>query len=269
MKGSSGYIGLGQKELHYTRSGYGQRVLLVFHGYGHEGERMRIFENYLGEEFTSYFIDLPHHGKSLWNTDDILTVNDVNSLVKELMKTHNVPKVSLLGYSMGGRVCLSIIDQLPEYIDKVTLLAPDGLRIDPYYLFFTGNFLGKKIFRHVVAKPGFYKRVIKVMKDSNLIDESRYKFVQYYLNSEYHRLQLGSVWPAMAALTTTVAGVKEKIKKHNVNITIFTGKYDKVIPPSLAEKFVSGLNSVDLNIIEKGHRVFDSGNAAFIARTLL
>ena len=265
----SGYIPVGKGQLHYTRSGSGARILLVFHGYGHEGESMHIFEKHLSKEFTCYFFDLPHHGKSVWDKQHLLQAGELAALVETLMKTHRVKKISLLGYSIGGRVCLSIIGAMPQYIQKATLLAPDGLRTDPYYYFFTKNFAGKLIFRQMVENPVIYYKLINFLRSKNLLGESRYKFVMRYLDDEKKRRQLGEAWPVLAELVTGKTYLREIIKEYRIPVTIFMGKYDRVIAPPLAKKFCVGLDTVQLHILEKGHRVYDAHNAAAIAQTLL
>ena len=47
------------------------------------------------------------------------------------------------------------------------------------------------------------------------------------------------------------------------------GTHDKIMPPTLAEKFKTGLDTVQLYILDKGHRIFDDESAEQIAHSLL
>ncbi len=269
MPHTSCYIQVGTECLHYLKAGNGRKLLLAFHGYGHDAQSLTLFAPYLTDEYTCLFFDLPHHGKSNWKEYTLFTTRNLSALVQELMQANSVDCVSLLGYSIGGRVCLSIINLLPESIDKVTLLASDGMRVDPYYNFFTRNSYGKRIFNHMLTQPGQYHKLLSVLKKSRLVHEKRYKFAMHYLGDEAARQQLRKVWPSLTELVPGIPDVQKTIQGHKVPVAIFMGRYDKIIPPSVAEKFSKGLRSVQNFILNKGHRIYDTSNAKMIAETLL
>lgn len=255
--------------MHYLRVGNGSRLLLIFHGYGHDAHALRIFEPYLTTEYTCLFFDLPHHGKSSWKEYVNFTSENLQQLVADLMQVNKVEKISLLGYSIGGRVCLSIVNQIPDRIDRVTLLASDGLRVDNYYRFFTRSGFGKRIFNHMLTEPGQYHKLLVVLKKGKIVHEKRYKFAMHYLSDEATRQQLRKVWPSLAELTPDIAALQQTIKKYKVPMVIFMGRYDKIIPPSVAEKFKQGLDSVQVVTLDTGHRIYDAGNVKMMAETLL
>src|SRR6185437_10973172 len=106
--------------------------------------------------------------------DAQLMEKDLVTMVEKLMTAYHVDKVSLLGYSMGGRVALTILENMPANIDKVTLAATDGLSVNFYFWFFTRTYIGKKIFRNMLEKPQPYFRVMDWLKDRKLADASRH-----------------------------------------------------------------------------------------------
>ncbi len=269
MSPTSCYIQVGTECMHYLKVGSGSRLLLVFHGYGHDANALRLFEPYLSAEYTCLFFDLPHHGRSKWKEYVTFTAENLEQLVTELMQVNKVEKVSLLGYSIGGRVCLAIIDQMPAAIDRATLLASDGLRVDNYYRFFTRSGFGKRIFNQMLTEPRQYHRLLVILKKGKIVHEKRYKFAMHYLSDEATRQQLRKVWPSLAELTPDIAILQNTIKKNKVRIVIFMGRYDKIIPPSVAEKFKKGLETVQVITLDKGHRIYDAGNVKMMAETLL
>ena len=269
MNNESAYIAIGNQQLHYLRWGSGGKLLLAFHGYGNEAAIFSPLKSYLADQYTILSFDLPHHGNTKWAGEALLTKNDVVELATILKAKYKVDKVSLMGYSMGGRLCMSIIEAIPTHIDKVVLLAADGLTINMYYYFLTRTWLGKKVFMNLLQKPAPYFKLLDILKKRKVITESRHKFVSYFLQSEQSRNFLLRVWLGMSAHISRPAKVKAIIKKHAIPVYIFMGMYDKVMPPALGERFKAGLDSVQLFILEKGHRVFDSENAAQIAGVLL
>src|SRR5207249_923794 len=122
-----------------------------------------------------------------WAQDTKLAKKDLLALVDVLKTTYKVDKVSLLGYSMGGRVCLTIVQSIPATIDKAVLIAADGLEINLYYYFFTRTFIGSKIFKYMLEKPETFLKITDWLKNKKLVDASRHKFVMGYLKPEAGR----------------------------------------------------------------------------------
>jgi pimeloyl-ACP methyl ester carboxylesterase len=269
MNEQSGYISVGTEKLHYLQWGKGRRLLLAFHGYGNNATIFEPVREYLSKEYTILSFDLPHHGESKWTEDTKLAKKDLPGLVETVMAAYSVHKLSLLGNSMGGRVCLSILESMPDHIDKVTLIATDGLTINFYYYFLTRTWFGKKLFRKMMEKPMLFFRVVNWLRKMNLVNAGRRRFVMNFLQTEASRKFLLQVWPAMSDIIPSPANLRRLIKQHAIPVSVFLGAYDKVIPPSLGKNFKSGLDTVQLYILEKGHLVLDHENARQIAESLL
>lgn len=262
------HITIGGQELHYLQAGRGPQLLLAFPGYGHDAHSVALFAPELQDEYTCLFFDLPHHGKSSWSANAVFTKAMLVEACRQLMATHNVQTISLLGYSMGGRVCLTIIEQLPQLVDKATLVASDGLIPNLYYSVFTRTWLGKKLFLHMLGKPQPYLQLVQWLKKRGIVTDWQYKFVQHYTADEPTRRWLGLRWPAMAPLVPSVKQVKNNIRRHNIPVNLFMGKFDRVIPASSGTKFVQGVPSAQLHILNKGHAVIAPDTVHTIARTL-
>ncbi|MCD6065163.1 MAG: alpha/beta hydrolase fold protein [Flavipsychrobacter sp.] len=269
MQKISGYITLGDERLHYLGMGSGQKLLLAFHGYNNTAQIFQPFASYLGNEYTIISVDLPHHGKSEWPELRRFDVPQLRQLVTLLMEEHGVSKLSLMGYSMGGRVCLKTVELMPAYIDKVLLIAPDGLAFNPFYYFLTRTAVGSAIFRRFLTDPQRYMRLIEFARRRKWLDESRYKFAMQYLQTESARNFLLRVWPGMSQLIPDSRRLQAAIQKHQVPVHIFMGNYDRIIPVPLAKKFKKELETVQLHILDKGHRVFDAETLPDMAKCLL
>ncbi len=266
---ASGYISLDRGRLHYLKFGRGRRILLAFHGYGNNANLFQVFERHLAEEFTILSFDLPHHGRSDWEEGVLLHKKDLTDLVKQVCATFGVQKVALAGYSMGGRVCLTIAELLPESVDKVLLIASDGLVFNPLYFFVTKTMIGKRIFRSFLTDSRRYMKLVEWLRKKEWIDPSRYRFAMYYLESESDRSFLLRVWPSMSLIIPNMKRLKAAINKYHLPVFIFMGAYDRIIPVPHAKRFSKDLRSVQLFVLDKGHRVFDSDSLPQMARCLI
>lgn len=269
MSGESRYISIGSGQIHYLEWMGGDKLLLAFHGYGNRAELFAPFRDYLHKEYTILSIDLPHHGITKWDGTLLLRKRDLRMLVEALMKKYGAQKVTLMGYSMGGRVSMTIVECMPERIEKIALIATDGLAVNKLYYFCTRTAVGRRMFRDVLKRPERYHRWIKWLKKMNLVDPTRYRFVMQHLQSEDSRRLLLDIWMSMSDLIPAEAAVKRLVKRFRIPIFIFMGAYDRIMPPVLAEQFKKGLDTVQVFTLERGHRVFDDTNAHEIAKHLL
>ena len=267
--GQSGFITLSGNKLHYLRMGSGSRLLIAFHGYANNATLFYPFQRHLGQDFTIISIDLPHHGQSVWPDTQMLHKQDLIDLVHQLCREYQAEQVSLLGYSLGGRVCLTITQLIPRLVEQVLLIASDGLVFNPLYYFVTRTLFGKRLFRSFLTNTRSYMSFVEWLRRKNFIDASRHRFAMYYLESEKDRAFLLRVWPGMGEIVPNLGSLRSAIRKHNIPVFIFMGSYDRIIPPLHAQKFKKDLSSVHLFILDKGHRVFDSDTLPQMAQCLI
>ncbi len=265
-----GYISAGDQRLHYLKYGDGPSLLLAFHGYGEDARSFRMTAPLLEPQYTLISVNLPHHGGSHWPDHVALEKETLRAFVAGLLQQTGREKTSLIGYSIGGRVCLNIMELMPECIERVVLVAPDGLALNRLYYFATHTAAGRYLFRHFLRGGKKYNSIINGLYNFNLIDPSRYKFAMRYLDNEDQRQLLLHVWPAMRMLLPDIRIVKEHIRRYHIPVDIFMGRYDHVIPLKQARRFVKGMPAhVRLHVLEKGHVMLDSDSVQKMADCLL
>lgn len=267
---NSGFVALGPHRLHFLKFGKGPRLVLAFHGYSNSAGLFLPFERALETDCTVVSIDLPHHGRSTdWPESRALKPEDLIHLVKFFCDEHGVEKCRLLGFSLGGRVSLKIIEAVPQRIAGAVLAAPDGLRFSPFHYFVTRTAAGRGVFSDVLTRPQRYFRVLDALKRRGVLSDARHQFAKYYLESSHSRGLLRKAWPSLRFLIPRPARVKAAIAAHNIPVHIFAGRYDRVIPLSGATSFARGMPQVKLRVLEKGHRVIESDTLGSMAATLL
>jgi len=263
------FINSGAHKLHCLRTGNGKKLLLALHGYGNDASLYDCLEARLGEEYTIVSLDMPYHGGSKWPDRKVWTIEELKDLVKLLLQEYGIDKLSLIGYSMGGRVCLKIAELMPEYVERVVLLASDGLTFNSFYYFVTHTTLGRGVFDSFLKSPQKYMSVVNFARRRSWLDESRYKFASRYLNTEESRKFLNNVWPAMRHILPDYEKLSEVVAHHCIPIFIFMGKHDRVIPPKLAHKFNKKVSTAKVHVLDKGHRLLDDDTLPQICNCLL
>ncbi len=92
-------------------------ALVLLHGWSLHGGIWRDFLEDLETHFTVYNVDLPGHGKSPY-MNQITLASWVNAVVAVTPE-----KADWIGWSLGGLVATGVIDQHPERVKRLLLLA--------------------------------------------------------------------------------------------------------------------------------------------------
>ena len=239
--------------LSYSVFGTGEKILLVFHGYGHTHKNMKGIEESLSEEYKIYSFDLFFHGFSEWNYDDSqLTKEHWFSMLNAFLTENNIDKFSILGFSLGGKVALSTIEIMPDKIDRLYLIAPDGLEYNIWYDLATSKIL-KGIFKMTIIKPQIFEVVVKVLNKLKLLDKSTLRFSSTQMNSKEKRRRVYFSWTVYKGLTPDIEKVTEFLNRNKNQVIVYLGRYDRIIKSETVLAFTSKLKYCKVHQLNSGH----------------
>lgn len=253
----------------YRRFGLGLKTAVCFHGYGENAGVFDFMAKYAGNQYTFYSIDLPFHGHTEWKDGLIFTYTDLLQIVIEITGKGS-SKLTLLGFSLGGRVALSLYQTAPEKIEKLILLAPDGLKVNCWYWLATQTRVGNKFFGFTMKKPGWFFGLLKLMNKLKLVNASIFKFVNYYIGDAEVRRLLYTRWTTLRKLKPDLSNIKNLVRENGTTVRLIYGKHDRIILPSVGEKFKKGIEQYcTLSIIHSGHQVLHEKHIEEILPALL
>ncbi len=248
--------------IRYYCFGKGPTQAICLHGYGEDASIYEFFAQYAGNQYTFYSIDLPFHGKTDWKDGLTFTPTDLREIIEGIMlQENNQPKpkdnkLVIIGFSLGGRIALSLYQVIPEKIEKLVLLAPDGLKVNTWYWLATQTWLGNKFFALTMKKPGWFFGFLKLMNRLELVNASIFKFASYYIgNAEVRRL-LYARWTTLRKLKPDLQRIKKQIKENKTPVRLVYGMHDRIILSSVGKKFQQGIEEhCTLSVIHSGHQV--------------
>jgi pimeloyl-ACP methyl ester carboxylesterase len=253
--------------IHYVRFGHGKRILCCFHGYGESGRSFHFLEKGLEDDFTLVALDFPLHGETIWNQGLLFTLEDLLAILEQTVPSlsTNQVEIYLLGYSMGGRVALSVVGAIPAKIKKILLIAPDGLGSGFWYRFATQNLTGNRLFWMTMKKPGWFFWLLRLTRNSGLVNRSIFKFVNYYLHDKRVRMELYGRWMTMRKFTPDIKRVKSHIVQNKIQTRLLYGEFDNIIRHQRAGHFMHGIEPLcKLSVIPAGHQLLQEKNEAII-----
>lgn len=252
--------------INYYKYGVGKRILFCLHGYGEDGTSFSFLEEVIGKDFTFYAIDFPFHGETIWQENEPFTSNDVITIFNKI-DTQKNEKFSLLAYSMGGRVAMYLMQIIPDKIEDVVLVAPDGLHVNFWYFISTRTRIGNKLFKNAMQHPKLFFGVLNFGSSTKLVNKSIIKFVHHFLDDATEREMLYKRWTAMQKFKPHLATIKKIAVEKNIQLRFLFGEYDRIILSKRAGIF-SNTKNIHIQTIEAGHLLMKEKYTSYIAALL-
>lgn len=254
--------------MEYFVRGSGPEPLISFHGFGQTATDYTDFAEILGGRFTLVLVNLFYHGKSHSEIDaekDFFDEKALKKVIGVLLDRLKIERTSLMGFSLGGRICLKLIESMPERINRAILLAPDGLRMSSWYRFVTANRYGHALFKKTVKDPSRLIAISGLITRLGLLNEKKHAFTLQNFNSPEKRKQVYDVWMIYRLLIPDPDTVCAQSKRNGISIDLYFGKYDTIIPPEFGRVLTSRLHSnLSVNIVDCGHQMLKRKTAEMI-----
>jgi pimeloyl-ACP methyl ester carboxylesterase len=243
----------------------GSNWIFCFHGYGESGESFGLFSPFLGIDYTLIAIDIPFHGKTDWNGPLLFEPNSLIELI-DLITGSNQTKLHFFAYSMGGRIALRLFELMPNRVQSMILVAPDGLHQNKWQWFTTKTKLGNSIFKYTMQYPGWLFQLINIANKLKLLNPSISKFVHYYLDDPKERADLYKIWTTTRLFRPSVKKIQSLIDKHPISMKLIFGKHDRIILTKRGVHFSKGRNEqIKVIELEAGHQLLQKKYAPTIA----
>ena len=259
-------------QIEYATRGSGAIPVICLHGFNRPLEDMLIFESILKPEEYLVSIQLFHHGKSKI-PEDFIVENGIPGSVLSLLilrfldhlKARNF---NLIAYSIGGRVSMYLLTQMPELIKKILLVAPDGLYVNPFYQWMNHSFIGRKIFKSVLQKPKPFLGIVDLLWKAKIIPSKLHRFVHVHMGadrSEQERLMIYNCWQTYKFSYPDFNALSRCVSEQKINWQLILGEFDSVIKVKHAKKLPPILKAQGAyHILPSGHLLLNLDTIKYI-----
>ena len=114
--------------LHYQDTGPSKNVIpiLFLHGFGASLQTWETWAQALSEDYRVISVDLPGFGLTGEDPSGIYTDQRSVEVLEAFLKELQIPKVVLVGNSMGGKFAWQFAARHPAQVAKLVLISPDG-----------------------------------------------------------------------------------------------------------------------------------------------
>lgn len=211
----------GDRKLFYYCYGNSPRHVWLFHGFGQDHTVFDRLIHDLRPNFSVFAFDIYAHGKSNCPGDSPVTLHDWMRTVQRIIERHGMESVTVVGYSLGARLALATTQVPGLSVEKLVLIAPEGLIANPWYSLATGTGPGRALFKYFMRNPGWLGLLSKVSGTLGLISGSLRHFVMSQVRQPQIRDQIIQAWltfrllpgrrPEMKSRTLLIGGIKDNL----------------------------------------------------------
>jgi len=115
-------------QLHYQDTGPSKNAIpiLFLHGFGASLQTWDTWAQALSEDYRVISVDLPGFGLTGEDPSGIYTDQRSVEVLEAFLKELKIPKVVLVGNSMGGKFAWQFAARYPNQVSKLVLISPDG-----------------------------------------------------------------------------------------------------------------------------------------------
>lgn len=207
-------------EIFYTVQGEGRPVILL-HGFLESSDIWKNFISRLSPDRKIICIDLPGHGNS-GCLGEVHTMDLLAEAVFTVAENLSLQNALLLGHSMGGYVCMAILEKYPALADGIILLNSTPARDSPE----------KKESRdRAITLAEKNKSAFVSMAINNLLPPDQHQKFQKELNE----LKSRALHFPVDGITAALRGMKVRPDRQNIlkdfsyRKVIIAGKRDPVL----------------------------------------
>ena len=246
-----------QSTISFLKFGKGKRLLIAMHGYAENANSFEVLASSLAEEYIVIAIDLPFHGATIWKKKKF-TRKDLREIIHLIMKMEGKQQFELMGFSLGGRLVLALLDYFGTELEKLWLIAPDGLEnrwVDSVMK--VPNIIRNLLYQ-LVQQPQWIIKFAELLHRWSLITPFVPKFLARELSSASNRDRAFGIWASLDECPVDqMIQLKSKLATRNIPVNLFFGKRDTIIPLHLGKDLKEGMKNLDLYILEGGHNLLN------------
>lgn len=261
----SSYLQYGQSRVEYRQFGNGPELLIAFHGFSDKAALFDVLEPAFSKNYTFYAISLPYHGHTQWQPR-LFTRNDISQIISLIAEKEQKKRFSLMGYSMGGKIVLNMVPVFASYLNKVYLLAPDGIKTHRLYDIHAMPAIGLSLIKSLLKRPRWLFALAGLLYRQKILSKFLYDFTLNHFGTPAQRERFFNVSESIMQFAPSLPDVRQHLNQYRVPVEMYLGMRDEVIPPEAGMHFGKGLVLFDMHLLDKGHLLVDADLARFISK---
>lgn len=256
-----------KSSLHYVIEGSGPKNLLVFHGFGQNRKAFENFSAVLSSEYTLYIFDLYFHGQSHWGYGERPLEKIVwKKTIASFLEVHGITRFSLCGFSLGGKFAIATLEAMPDKVETMMLIAPDGIKTSFWYSLATYPIAFRRLFKSMILHPSRFRALSRALHWLDVMDKGLIRFADHQMDTEEKRRRVYYSWVVFRRLGFDLNWIGTLVNQYSIQLILITGKFDKVIRSKSMHKLLRHVKNYHHEILETGHNGLINESAVFLRK---
>ena len=244
-------------ELEYFSKGKGSTAVICFHGFGRNAHDF--FDLNYPTNIKVISVNLIFHGNSKfgekhYGQNQILSDNDLSICIEKIIPEEKIKSAYLIGYSLGGKVALSVLASQKISLKGILLFAPDGFKRNPWYWFANQTMVGQSLHQASIKNPWIFNAFLNASRSLKLASRRQNNFAKEQMGTAQKRELVYRIWRTHGKLGPDLKRVANQLEQGVVKMKIILGVYDKIIP---SKPIVNWVNKQSKNcevvLLKSGH----------------
>lgn len=235
--------------------GGGDTLLIAFHGFGDQSLLFERLDPVVSENKWMMAIDLPFHGKTEWNKPEC-SREDIQQIVQMLLDKSQKSTCTLLGFSLGGRIVLSLWPNMRGKVESLILLAPDGIRTKGLGWPETIPLSVRKMIRRWLLSSSRSSVFFQWVSRQHWLPDTSRRFAHGQLSSPERLSASLNWWVSLVAFPVSKTMVRKMAFLDPIPVQIWVGAKDPLIRLQDVMVFWQAYPALEIKEVRgKGHRV--------------
>lgn len=254
---NSHFIDTEKGRINYLAWGSGKRLIIALPGFSNSAALFEPIATKLAASCTLVAIDLPFHGRTQWQAEQY-SAADVQQWIQAILRRFNVDRFDWMGFSLGGRIILSMIDDMFSHLNSIHLIAPDGLATyRTFYPSLAPQFLRKGLFQMIARYPQKWLRLAKVLHDWHLLDHFSLIYIEKHLRTTIQTERLFKTWLSLPNFPVSKRQSQRILIKQKTPITLNLAIRDKFVNTRAIQGWAKPIPQVRLYLFDEGHHLIN------------
>ena len=248
------YLEYKDARVHCLRFGEGERLLIALHGFGDRARLFAILEQALAEKYTVVAFDLPFHGQTEW-PQNTFSKTDLIGIIQQILAREGKERFSLMGFSFGARLVQAMLPDFLPQLDKLYLLAPDGIHTKGMSTAMHTPMWLRKLLGRILRKPQWFLHLLNFGGRLGVVPGLIVHFLSFNLTRPERFRRTFGCWYALDSFYLRRRQIKKIWRESGLPVDIYFGTKDEMIQYKTVKKMVEGVRNVRIYLMDAGHRL--------------
>ncbi|MCC7029128.1 MAG: alpha/beta fold hydrolase [Chitinophagaceae bacterium] len=226
--------------------------IFAFYGFGQQAAVFAKMQELSGDQYGFIVIDLPYAP-----LPEIPGKQDFLKEMQQIIQTYNIHQITGLSYSIGSRYNLLLAELFPDKVQKIILVAPDGITINPWNYLATSTLAGRAIFRYLMSHPLLYQQILLFLFKCGFLPIHLFAFIKWHVRNHINADKVYHTWINMKNMVPSLQLICRKQSHHQADFIAFFGKKDFIIGEQVSRKLKKELPQTKIIMTEKDHNLLD------------